>query len=188
MSNVVDEHIERLITRHLDGELTPAETEEFNAIMMKEPAARALLHEYADIDHRAQAALRRVLIKPAAAVASPAPRRGLWLAAAGAVLAAAAALGLFVFPYQATPPRRPIPMIVDQRPAAPSPNSRDVRPQYVADRGLSGPEAWRQIVPQRDSLGIRRNCVGVYDPKTRRYYLIEVDRRDSRQTPVLFGY
>ena len=104
-----------------------------------------MLHDYERIDDCSRVALNSVLSKPMAAAVAVRTRRGSWLAAAAGVMAAAAAIGLFVFPYdggRGTPrsasPVRPI-MTVDS-----GIHSTPIKPQWAVDEGLSSPQAWQQ--------------------------------------------
>src|SRR5262249_2632729 len=91
---MIDEHVERLIVRALDGEATAAERAELDALMAQNPAVRALHDEYERLDGAAKTALERVLVRPTPATPAPRIYRGPWLVAAAGVLAAAAAIGL----------------------------------------------------------------------------------------------
>ena len=57
----VDERIERLISRSLDGKLTADERAELAEILRANAAARRLLDEYTEIDRLAIRAIRRDL-------------------------------------------------------------------------------------------------------------------------------
>lgn len=91
----VDDRTERLISRALDGELRDDERRELDAILKRDAAARALYHDYRSNDEAAAAALRLDFERSTAAANTSRPR-GLWLATAGSVLAAAAVLALFI--------------------------------------------------------------------------------------------
>ena len=55
------EQLERLITRHLDGQLTADEELAFQRALLRDPAARALMDEYRELDEAAATALANVL-------------------------------------------------------------------------------------------------------------------------------
>jgi hypothetical protein len=57
----IDEQFELLISRQLDGELSPEEELELNKQLIKSPAARELMEEYERNDHLAKMALRAAL-------------------------------------------------------------------------------------------------------------------------------
>lgn len=80
----IDERIERLIVRQLDGEITPVEESELRRELLRTPQARALRDEYREID------------RLAAGVLHGARRRGVSLRVAGAV-AASLLLALLLF-------------------------------------------------------------------------------------------
>ena len=48
ISSGVNDQVERLISRHLDGEITPAQQAELDRILTDDPAARAMLGVVAD--------------------------------------------------------------------------------------------------------------------------------------------
>jgi anti-sigma factor RsiW len=106
MSNV-DENIERLIVRRLDGELTEDERVELDRALLRSPEARALLEEYERIDASASAALASSLAadgEPSVSfprIAAPPARKGYsraWWALPAAVAAAIAVLVTFIGP------------------------------------------------------------------------------------------
>src|SRR5437879_2483142 len=91
-----DEALERLMSRVLDGEATPAETAQVQSRLLDDPAARAAYEDYIRIDRDARDALRAALTQPAqpTPLCEPADRtirfpRATWLAAAAGVMAAA---------------------------------------------------------------------------------------------------
>lgn len=92
-----DERTERLICRLLDGEITADQRAELDAILARDAEARSLLKEYGEIDARAAEALRHDLCRTATAVAFGG-RRGLWLATAGGLVAAAAVIAFSFLP------------------------------------------------------------------------------------------
>ena len=187
----MDDAFERLMNRVLDGEATPIEAADFQTQIARDSAARALYDDYVRIDGEARTALRSILVQPvskAPATASkviPFPHR-TWLAAAAGVLAAAAAIGFVVSPawHSVTPRRSGWPDVSIAR-NTPRPNSG---PTYVADEGLSGRKAWQQIAPRRSVVDVRRDWIGVLDPKTQQIYLLGLDRRNDRSVPVRYEH
>ncbi len=108
MSNV-DEHLERLINRSLDHDLTEDEQLELNRELIRNPAAHRLFEEYASIDEGASSALKQALEDEQAPTQTspvlvtknkrePLRPRGWWLVP-GAI---AAALLAMVVPYPKT--------------------------------------------------------------------------------------
>jgi len=101
----IDESLERLIVRELDGELSDQERCELNKWLLRSPEARALLEEYRRYDELAAAVVRGQVDRPTGAVRidpDPEPRnerRGVvaavWAARIWRV-AAAACVGLVV--------------------------------------------------------------------------------------------
>ncbi|MFQ5411521.1 MAG: zf-HC2 domain-containing protein, partial [Phycisphaerae bacterium] len=93
----VDERVERLISRWLDGEISPAESAELDRALAADPAARALFDDYREGDRLAAAALR----EDVGALRHPPSNgrfRGWRFAVAGAVLTAAAVVALSFLP------------------------------------------------------------------------------------------
>lgn len=111
-SSKVDDPLERLINRQLDGELSPEEELELNKILIKHPTGRSLMEEYERNDHLAKMVLRASLspeeFRPL--LQAELPARSLWrpalwgLGAAGAVAAAAVILALGTSFFQPTMP------------------------------------------------------------------------------------
>src|SRR5438045_811726 len=93
----IDEALERLIVRCLDGEATPSESTELRSRMAADEQVRAVYEDYARIDGQAKAALSTVLTQPVTAAARRL-RVARWFAASAGVLALAAAIGLLVSP------------------------------------------------------------------------------------------
>jgi anti-sigma factor RsiW len=99
----IDERIERLIGRRLDGEISAEENAELDQALLRDPAARALLESYAMIDGLAAEVLRecaerrrpRLVVPPAARPDRAHARRGTWMLA-GSALAACLALVIFL--------------------------------------------------------------------------------------------
>jgi len=184
MTYHMDERLERLIVRCLDGEATPAEIAELNNLRSTDAAVRALWDEYAANDENARAALGSVLIRPTPAVAPLRARRGLWLATAAGVLAAAAAIGLSTVPLDQrwwSPPSSPIARVAGAQPPA-------NHTQLIADEGVSRADTWQRIQPRRDVVNVQHGLLGVFDEKTKRVYFIGVDRRNGGTTPVSSEY
>ena len=96
----VDERIERLIVRTLDGEASPQEQAELRRVLARDPAAKALWREYRSNDAMAADAIERLIIGPATAAAGSQSRRRAarwlgWAAAAAVVLLLLWPLGRF---------------------------------------------------------------------------------------------
>ena len=88
-------HIERLIVRRLDGEITPEERVELDRELQQNPAARAMLDAYAALDELAATVLRESAERksPRLVATAHSPRRphtvhpGRWMVLASALAA-----------------------------------------------------------------------------------------------------
>jgi hypothetical protein len=195
----IDERTERLICRLLDGEITADERAELADVLARDAVARALLKDYSEIDAKAADALRHDLSRAVTAVA-PRGRRGLWLATAGGLVAAAA---VFVFSFLPDlwtggfwPGGGGVPMgakdsgdaVVrggngfDQQSTPGFPGLSQARrgqmaQQFVDYGGLDQRPAQRSRDLQRDWVGIP-----TADPNT--IIIIQRDRRTTRITPI----
>ncbi|MCK6455784.1 MAG: hypothetical protein L6Q92_04560 [Phycisphaerae bacterium] len=188
----IDEPLERLINRSLDGELTSEEREQLDRALGDNPAARQLLADYQSIDARAQDALRGVFVSTRPAVVSWRPSRGMRLAAAMGVLAAAAGLVLMVGPrlidaersagplsppsVRSDPSEPPLLARVDPAPFANEPSSGDV---LLADHIEESPP-----IPRTRDRRMTRDWLGVMDESGDRIYLLEMDHRRTRVMTV----
>jgi anti-sigma factor RsiW len=118
--NEINEHVERLIVRRLDGELSAAEQLELDRELIRDPAARALYERYAAIDTLAGRVLARCATPRTPVVAMTGAGRGAlggrdharaWWMIAGAAAAACLAVVVLVktpiAPQTATGPRDP---------------------------------------------------------------------------------
>ncbi len=186
-----NDHLERLISRKLDGELTPDESLELDKCLIRDPAARQCLEESERIDHLTSALLEEVcavqdeVLLPAASH-SVARRRMRWFGAIPAAAAACVAI-FFLWPMFSNP----------------SPSSRNVGGEVVAKvpadvelpvlahnsdqpkpaatlASFSGKPA--KLLPLREH-GTRLNYYGVLDPETQKLYLLEVKHQTSTQRP-----
>jgi hypothetical protein len=91
------DRLERLISRHLDGEITAAEQRELDAMLAADADARAIFEDYCHIDARAGAVLRMDL-SDARDAQYPRQRSPWWTTIFTAVSAAAAVVALsFLF-------------------------------------------------------------------------------------------
>ncbi len=96
--------LERLISRHLDGESTPEERRALNARLRREPESAALYEEYSALDHEIKHALRSAVGR------SPSRHRPLprWERAARVFVVAAAACLAAMFWFNAGEARPPV--------------------------------------------------------------------------------
>ena len=122
--------IERLIVRHLDGEITADEDLELSREIIRNPEARRMLEEYQRVDVLAGASLRRALsddgdtfeLKPVEPGRAASPRRALryhraWLLVSGAIAAAVLAI---VIPRPVLQPSPEAPAIAERLQSTPT--------------------------------------------------------------------
>jgi len=170
--STVSERTERLICRALDGETTPDEQRELDAILLRDAAARALYHDYRRNDACAAQALHRDFER-AMTAAYPRHRRGLWLATAGAVLAAAAVIALSLFPqlFSAGAPNR----IVKWDPS----NDPGWLPavQTVDYKNVD-------YTPRQRHQRVTRDLIGVQGEDPNTIYIFERNTRSTEIVPV----
>lgn len=194
-----DERTERLICRLLDGEITADQRAELDAILARNAEARSLLKEYGEIDARAAEALRHDLCRAATAVA-PRGRRGLWLATAGGLVAAAAVIVFSLLPDLWTggtwPGGSGLPMGANDNgdAIARSGNGFDQQatPRFPGSSQAGRGQMAQQFVdyggldqrPAQRSRDLQRDWVGIptADPDT--IIIIQRDRRTTRITPI----
>jgi hypothetical protein len=177
--SLVDERIERLICRVLDGEASHAESVELEAILAHKGPARDLYDSYLRNDALVVTALRAEMarVKPAVAVGR---RRGLWLATACAIGAAAAVIAFSLIPtaLQSTSPNGQIAMKPEpqtQRYNSDSPE--EVQPSFAdyTDSAYSPHRRQRSLV--RDLIGVRgddKNVIYIYETNTQSTRLVPV--------------
>lgn len=169
----VDEHVERLISRHLDGEITPTEQAELDRILVKEPAARVMLDEYRQNDLFAARALRTDLDQASAAPVRHASRR-LWLVATGAVLTAAAVIALSFLPIF-NPPRNQV--ANNKAPALNRVQRPAISPRFVDYRNVD-------LYPRRQFSDVHRDLIGIRGPDPNVIYLFERETQSTKVVPV----
>jgi len=85
--NFGSDKLERLLSRHLDGECTPAEEQLLRALLRREREAQTLLNEYRSLDQQVGDALRQALGRPA----RPRAVRASWARVGRSVAVAVAA-------------------------------------------------------------------------------------------------
>ncbi|MBN1341959.1 MAG: hypothetical protein JXQ73_04725 [Phycisphaerae bacterium] len=175
----VDKRIERLIVRRMDGELTPAEQDELNQVLLRSAAARRTLSDYQENDRLATEVIGAVAEGCWPSKAEPIPAsRSFHLRSRGALaggLAVAAAVLIAVIIPQRTDPVLPLP---GPRPA---PNSVfEVQPVVDSDHLVqTGAD-----VPHRGQRRVNRDYVGVLDDSGKSLLLFEVDRTHTVRIPM----
>ncbi len=179
MSPVSDERIERLIGRHLDGEITADDQAELDALIASRPDVESLLREYARNDALAAEALE-CDYECSMGTARPGGRRGYRLATAAVALAAAAAIALSIVPHwigrgdiQPTDPGWAGEALVD-RPASETPPAG---PEFADYRDID-------FQPRRRERASWREIIGIRDQETGAIYILERDTRSTRLVPV----
>lgn len=178
-SPISDERLERLISRHLDGELAPEDRIELDAALASRPEARALSDEYARNDLAAADALDHDFQCIAAPSRRPFDRR-FRLATLAVSLAAAAAIALSVLPQwigkgpgsNGIEDRGPLAQL-----AGPANSEARDEPVFVDYRDVD-------FTPQRRERTTWRNLIGIRDRENGVIYILETDLRSTRLSPV----
>jgi len=185
---MIDERTEQLTNRKLDGELTEVESLELNRMLIRSPEARTLLDEYERTDDLAASAMAAVLAGRPEHAHHPAEirtwtttgQRWRWRSRRGLGVAVAALIAVMIGGL---------------------PNGRlgsDVSPRYPSD-SIAPIEAgvmpfdWAGSVPvmegpRQEKEQIQRNVIAVYDPRTQRVYLLEIDQIRSMSVPFQENY
>ncbi len=175
----VDERIERLIVRQLDGEITPDEQEELNQVLLRSADARRMLSEYRENDQRAGEVIGAVAEGRWPAESPRSPRRRarrirFWPAMATGLAAAAVIALVVTSPRQTDAPTTgtEFPPIPSLAPVAP-PNVETGDLLYTSGE-----------VPHHGERWVDRDYIGVFDESRDTLYMIEVDRTRTVRVPV----
>jgi len=190
---MLDERLERLISRKLDGELSEAESLELDKLLIRSPEARALLEEQEQLDHMAGESLRTALgggltgqrasgRTPLEWPSRSSRREHLWYGGVG--LAAGFVLAMLIstlaMPLRDGTNKDDIPPIVN--------NAQSKTGPMMAQKG-SGKDT--PLEPQIITDTRNRapgQVFGVYDDDTRSLYLLEMNRAPARVTPAHMDY
>jgi hypothetical protein len=191
---MLDERMEQLINRKLDGELTEAESLELDKLLIRSPEGRALLEEQEQLDRLASDSLRTALGGGLAnrLVSGQTPldwpsrssrREHLWYGsiglAAGFVLAMLASS--LVAPLWNGRQKDATPPIVSNAPGG------DAGPALVdAEQNHDWPPRAQDVTSQRERTP--EQVLGVYDDDSRSLYLLEMNRAPVRVTPAHMDY
>ena len=187
-----DDHLERLINRKLDGELTEDDSLELDKCLIRDPAARQSLEESERIDRLTAALLEEVcavqdeVLLPTAS-RTVARRRMRWFGAIPAAAAACVAL-FFMWPMFSSSPQGPDPFAdhKDIQALTADSNHRtallDPEPLDPGAKLASFPDRPAKLRPLREH-GTRLDYYGVLDPETQKLYLLEVKHQTSTQRP-----
>lgn len=195
----IDEQIERLMSRYLDGEISLADRQTLKRELESNPAAQALLDEYRQIDAQASEALRTLCVSARTAVTARRRSRGVWLAVVGTTLAAAAALAFTLWTGAPSPRPRADEWAVG--PVGPSPVVQEA-PQWAStvsgrDSLSARPGAKSRLVdyveqpalqPMRRNHRVTRDWIGVVDESGNQVYLVETRRNRTTVVPVSADY
>lgn len=181
----IDENLECLIVRHLDGELRGDEELVLQRELLRNPQARGLFDEYVVLDRRAAAAAEWAVSPRLVGVQVPpargtVPRTRRWVFAAGGIwlipgAIAAALLAVFVHRASLPPPASPGARVASQvvQPPTPIPGQAPEGDSSLIRTVGSVPQIHRDS--QREILGI----VG----EDGNIYWIEVDRTRTLKVP-----
>ena len=186
-----DDHLEHLISRKLDGELTDDESLDLDKFLIRDPAARQSLEESERIDCLTAALLdevcavpEEVLLPEVNQTSTRHPMR--WF---GAFPAAAAACVALFFMWPMFSPSSPSSLggggedIEQVAVDAKRPDLAMVSDQSEPKATLAGhSDSPAKLRPLREH-STRLNYYGVLDPETQKLYLLEVKRETGTQRP-----
>lgn len=184
---MMDERLEYLITRQLDGRISEAELLELNKAMIRSPAVHRLVNEYQANDALAAETLRDVF-KPIASPVMPnlkAPLRSRWRTwtIVRPVFLAAAAVALAVMVRGLSWSWNVVPLQDHNTPiliATPGPADAESEPQPATPRNVLEPRYVHEYMP--------RDFLAVMDEQARNIYLLEMERPRSNIVPVRMRY
>ena len=174
--STLDERVERLICRSLDGEITADEQAEFDTILASDPEALALFVDYRRNDFAAAQALQREARNAMTAVVAR-PRRGLWLATAGAVLSAAAVV-VFSFVSHLLTSGTAITSNDSTKPGIMRSSPVIEQPTYVDYNNAA------DYMPLHRQRNLQRDLIGIPGPNKDVIYILERNVRSTRLTPI----
>ncbi|MFH1417914.1 MAG: hypothetical protein ABII12_06470 [Planctomycetota bacterium] len=187
------DHVEHLICRMLDREITRQQQAELDAILTRDPDARAMLDDYKRDDRLAAEALRQD-VHHVARSRRPARRHsGFWIAGAGAITAAAAVVALSFLPdlwsngrsvSQPFRGQQPLPaqtMLTHTGEHEGIANPFQQRaPRFVDYRDYSE----QDYRPYRRHNELRRDWIGIPTADENVILIIERDRRTTTIAPI----
>lgn len=172
----IDERVEVLICRSLDGEATVQEQAELDAILARSVSARTIFDEYRRHDIAAATALK-LDFDIAKTVVVARPRRGLWLATAGVALGAAAVFAMSFLSSLLTGggASQPIQVTGNQtRRVAPTIQE----PTYVDYNGAD------DLGPLQRERTLHRDLIGIPGSDRNTIYILERNVRSTRVAPI----
>ena len=184
MMETAQEQLERLISRYLDNEATPAERGVLRRTLDQDQAARALYEELSGLDIEVQRALHRVLDRPAL----HASRAGwFWRTAQTVGLAAAACLMMMLWTWPADPGR------FGRSDSSRAPTQGGVFPHSSAPTTQWRPEMLDQPVevapellerPYRGRRHTTRNWILIPGEDPGQVYVVEVNQIQTRAVVI----
>lgn len=180
----MDERLELLMTRKLDGRITPEEELELNRGLIRSPEARAAFEDYARIDALAAEALRTT-VRPERHIAMPVamPHRARFSRLAiriGGALAACVALVVATMSglRGAPEPTTPAAVSIASNPE-PAVAARPVVAAAIDDM-VEGP---RRVEQQ-----LSKNVLAIWDEETESLYVLELNDQNRRIEPLTMSY
>jgi len=175
----IDERVERLIVRRIDGELTPAEQDELNAILLRSAEARRMLSDCEQNDGLASEVIDAVAERrwPSGDASMRTRRFDAIVSRIGLVagLAAAAAIAIVtIVPWRTEPVSR---------------DSQSSVPTDVAQAGRVVPVQDDLVytsaeLPYRGERRIDRDYIGVMDDSRDSMLIFQIDRTRTIRLPV----
>jgi hypothetical protein len=160
-------HIERLINRRLDGEMSAEESLEFDKLLLRDPGIRERLEASREIDALAAAALSEELAAgdaawPCVRAAASRPSRWTGFRHAGLVAAAACLVLWALWPTLAPPQAEPLA----------SPPARNV-----------GPAPQIMVTAPQVQDRVELEYLGVMSDDSDKMYLLEIRRSEKQADP-----
>jgi len=163
--NLGSDNLERLFSRHLDGECTPAEEQLLRALLRREREAQTLLDEYRSLDRQVGDAVRQALGRPA----RPRTVRASWARVGRSLaVAAAACLAALAWLQPRLSPTHPDP----QRPQQASAASW-FAPVAEGDTVEPLPPGYER--PELRVQGTQRDWIVIPGDEPGTYWVIQVD-------------
>ncbi len=192
---MIDERLEYLMTRQLDGRISAAEQLELNKALIRSPEAHRLFDEYQANDALASEALHKAFDVPnVTSFTTPASEisvRNRWRGGSMVRLAFAAAAmialtvmirGLSWSKSEDSAPVQRTQVISDQPTPAEPPAIADLNP---APKPLTPVKVF---TPRELHEYMPRDFVAVMDEQARNIYLLEMDRPQTNAVPVSVRY
>jgi anti-sigma factor RsiW len=192
----MDERLERLINRRLDGELTDAEQVELDRWLLRDPAARQCLGEYERIDAWSKEALAEVLT-PGTGRQSVSTSHGRdvrrhasslrWLSWTVVAAAAVLAFAVLVPPATTPVPNAGSPAVHGPglaRPVSAMPVDFTLAPDQMAFPARPASMG----IPTERMRYRAVDVLGIYDPQKQEILLLEWDRKKAAAKRVSYEY